>query len=128
MTERGTVSFGTLNIGFHNIHMPHPNIHTNQGVLSMFLAKLQKKCLPRGGGADLHQTGNMYSHEYIYHNDPEVDSAETSAVIARATNVVRANTNMSEFEANHVIVFTITGLMPKPCQRYRNQDGVSVNV
>ena len=105
--------------------MPHPNIGEHHGFLAIFLAKIQKECYAGMENDDLHLTGKMFSHEYIYMNDPDVDSELTTQVIQRATNVVRAYSEYSDFTADHVITFTITGLLPKPCQDYTNDDGVS---
>ena len=127
MTERGTVSFGSLNIGFHAVIIPHHNIHEHEGVLAMFLSKIHMHCFHGEVNDDLHLTGNLYSHEYIFHNDPDVDTAETIQVVRRATSIVRGNSEYNSFEADHVFVFTITGLLPKPCGDYTNEDGVSSN-
>ena len=116
MNDRGAVNFGDTRSVFFKIELPHRNNAANGGTLSMFMSKLQMKCLVDKTDDDLHKTGNFYSHEFIYLNDPSVDDDETRQVIERANNIVHEqDPDNSEFSANHVSVFTMTGLLPKPC-------------
>lgn len=95
--------------------MPHPSIKEGDGVLAMFLSRLQYECRENYESENLHEIGSFYSREYILLNDPEVDTQETLSVIQRANNVVRENSDIQDFLADHVVVFTITGDFPTQC-------------
>ena len=105
--------------------MPHHNVEDGGGFLALFLATMEIECYRDATSDDLHMTGNLYQHEHIYRNNPDEDSDETRAVIQRANNIVRANTNYTDFSANHVVIFTMTGLLPVPCADMTDDDGVS---